>query len=112
MSPRSPYALEHLNPDAFLALRLEETTAPGRRDFLCEYANPAAEALLEAARRHSGLPPPGPVLRPPPGSNLPLRPTPLELPAVDPSVLRSAADEDAPPLPIDEEPLPLHDMDG
>ncbi len=25
-------------------------------------------ALLEAARRHSGLPPPGPVLRPPPGA--------------------------------------------
>jgi predicted phosphodiesterase len=70
------------------------------------------KALLEAARRHSGLPPPGPVLRPPPGSGLPHRPTPLELPAVDPSVLRSAADEDAPPLPIDEEPLPLHDLDG
>ena len=45
--PRSHYALEHLNPDAFLALRLEEATAPGARDFLCEYANPAAEALLE-----------------------------------------------------------------
>ena len=31
-------------------------------------------ALLEAARRHSGLPPPGPVLRPPPGA--PARPVP------------------------------------
>jgi predicted phosphodiesterase len=39
-------------------------------------------ALMEAARRHSGLPPPGPVLRPPPGARLPdsapftLQPTP------------------------------------
>ncbi|WP_224370766.1 metallophosphoesterase family protein [Hyalangium versicolor] len=46
-------------------------------------------ALLEAARRHSGLPPPGPVLRPPPGA--PPRAAPVE-PAV--------AEE--PPVPRDE----------
>ncbi|MBN1210705.1 MAG: metallophosphoesterase, partial [Myxococcaceae bacterium] len=46
-------------------------------------------ALLEAARRHSGLPPPGPVLRPPPGA--PLRPAPAE-----PSL------EVEPPVPRDE----------
>jgi len=73
------------------------------------------KALMEAARRHSGLPPPGPVLRPPPGSNLPHRPTPIEMPAVDPSALRSADAEEGAPLPIDEEPLPLsvvQDLDG
>ncbi|HLL04959.1 MAG TPA: metallophosphoesterase family protein [Myxococcaceae bacterium] len=38
-------------------------------------------ALLEAARRHSGLPPPGPVLRPPPGA--PPRPAAVDVPAVE-----------------------------
>ena len=38
-------------------------------------------ALLEAARRHSGLPPPGPVLRPPPGA--PPRPASAEQPVAD-----------------------------
>jgi hypothetical protein len=48
-------------------------------------------ALLEAARRHSGLPPPGPVLRPPPGA--PLRPAPPEQPmAEDPPVPRDEAE--------------------
>ncbi|ATB30958.1 PAS domain-containing protein [Melittangium boletus] len=43
--PRGLYALEAFNPDAFLALRLEATG--DSEDFLCEYANPAVEALLE-----------------------------------------------------------------
>src|SRR6218665_3739274 len=43
--PCSRYALEEFNPDAFLALRLEATG--DAEDFLCEYANPAVEALLE-----------------------------------------------------------------
>lgn len=48
-------------------------------------------ALLEAARRHSGLPPPGPVLRPPPGA--PPRPVPTELPvAEEPPVPRDEAE--------------------
>lgn len=44
--PRHAYALEQLNPEAFVALRLE-ATGPHAGDFLCEYANPAAQALLE-----------------------------------------------------------------
>lgn len=50
-------------------------------------------ALLEAARRHSGLPPPGPVLRPPPGA--PPRPMPAsdELPALEAEPPVPRADE-------------------
>jgi PAS domain S-box-containing protein len=47
VSPSSPYLLESLNPDGFLALRQEGEPHPDPEDFLCEYANPAAEALLE-----------------------------------------------------------------
>ncbi|NMO13325.1 metallophosphoesterase [Pyxidicoccus fallax] len=74
-------------------------------------------ALLEAARRHSGLPPPvGPVLRPPPGATsrnslaAPLdgaRPPP----EVDPGSLPTDMDgtvTDATPLPMDS----VTDLDG
>ncbi|KFE67039.1 metallophosphoesterase family protein [Hyalangium minutum] len=48
-------------------------------------------ALLEAARRHSGLPPPGPVLRPPPGA--PVRNLVTEMPvAEEPPVPRDEAE--------------------
>ncbi|HZI08892.1 MAG TPA: PAS domain-containing protein [Myxococcus sp.] len=43
----SRYALEALNPDGFLALRPHGGNAEAPDDFLCDYANPAAEALLE-----------------------------------------------------------------
>ncbi|MCY1016870.1 PAS domain-containing protein [Pyxidicoccus sp. MSG2] len=42
----SLYALEALNPDGFLALRPHGGGAAAPDDFLCDYANPAAEALL------------------------------------------------------------------
>ncbi|EPX57874.1 hypothetical protein D187_004627 [Cystobacter fuscus DSM 2262] len=73
------------------------------------------KALMEAARRHSGLPPPGPVLRPPPGANLPPRPLPQDMPVVEPALPHHLAGEDGPNMPIDEEPLPLstvQDLDG
>ncbi|OJH37256.1 PAS domain-containing protein [Cystobacter ferrugineus] len=47
VSPSSPYILEALNLDGFLALRQEGEPHLAPEDFLCEYANPAAEALLE-----------------------------------------------------------------
>ncbi|NOK11663.1 metallophosphoesterase family protein [Corallococcus exercitus] len=56
-------------------------------------------ALMEAARRHSGLPPPGPVLRPPPGASSGSRPA------------LAAPFENAPPPEVDPSTLPL-DMDG
>ncbi|HEX8539407.1 MAG TPA: metallophosphoesterase family protein [Cystobacter sp.] len=73
------------------------------------------KALMEAARRHSGLPPPGPVLRPPPGANLPPRPLPLDMPVVEPALPHHLEGEEGPNMPIDEEPLPLstaQDLDG
>jgi predicted phosphodiesterase len=73
------------------------------------------KALMEAARRHSGLPPPGPVLRPPPGANLPLRPLPLDMPAVEPPLPHLLEGNDGSIAPIDQEPLPLstlQDLDG
>ncbi len=42
----APYAIEALNPDGFLVLRPPVGGAPTPDDFTCEYANPAAEALL------------------------------------------------------------------
>ncbi|PTL81800.1 PAS domain-containing protein [Vitiosangium sp. GDMCC 1.1324] len=45
--PSSRYALEALNPDGFLALRPVGGTEAALEDFVCEYANPAAEVLLE-----------------------------------------------------------------
>ena len=71
-------------------------------------------ALLEAARRHSGLPPPGPVLRPPPGAVARDVAAPMDrraLPEVDPSALSGDMDgtsTDATPLPLDE----LNELDG
>jgi len=71
-------------------------------------------ALLEAARRHSGLPPPGPVLRPPPGAVARDVAAPMDrraLPEVDPSALSGDMDgtsTDATPLPLDE----LTELDG
>jgi PAS domain S-box-containing protein len=45
--PHGRYALEALNPDGFLALRPAGQREGGAHaDFLCEYANPAAEALM------------------------------------------------------------------
>jgi PAS domain S-box-containing protein len=46
VSRPSRYALEALNPDGFLALRPLADSAEAPDDFLCDYANPAAEALL------------------------------------------------------------------
>lgn len=73
-------------------------------------------ALLEAARRHSGLPPPGPVLRPPPGAVARNLAAPLDGRApseVDASALSGDGDmdgtsTDATPLPLDE----LNEMEG
>ncbi|WP_375756500.1 PAS domain-containing protein [Corallococcus exercitus] len=45
-SPASPFAIEALNPDGFLVLRPEGGRPDAPDDFLCEYANPAAQALL------------------------------------------------------------------
>ncbi|HEX8437414.1 PAS domain-containing protein [Archangium sp.] len=45
--PSSRYALEAINPDGFLALRPEGGTEAAPADFVCEYANPASETLLE-----------------------------------------------------------------
>ncbi|WP_257455009.1 PAS domain-containing protein [Archangium lipolyticum] len=45
--PSSRYAIEAINPDGFLALRPEGGVEGAPEDFLCEYANPASEALLE-----------------------------------------------------------------
>ena len=42
----APYAIEALNPDGFLVLRPLAVGGQPPEDFLCEYANPAAEALL------------------------------------------------------------------
>lgn len=42
----APYAIEALNPDGFLVLRPLASGGQPPDDFLCEYANPAAEALL------------------------------------------------------------------
>lgn len=44
----APYAIEALNPDGFLVLRPSGGSAEAPDDFTCEYANPAAEALLGA----------------------------------------------------------------
>jgi predicted phosphodiesterase len=71
-------------------------------------------ALLEAARRHSGLPPPGPVLRPPPGAVARNLATPLDgrpPTEVDPGTLPADMDgtvTDATPLPLDI----FNDMEG
>jgi len=71
-------------------------------------------ALMEAARRHSGLPPPGPVLRPPPGAPIRNAAVPLEgraPPDMDPASLPTDMDgtvTDATPLPLDV----LNDLDG
>ncbi|WP_375772581.1 metallophosphatase family protein [Archangium gephyra] len=76
------------------------------------------KALMEAARRHSGLPPPGPVLRPPPGANIPHTPTPLELPVVAPPMLlkQAAGDEEHHhAAPVEEESTQISsvlDLDG
>jgi predicted phosphodiesterase len=65
-------------------------------------------ALMEAARRHSGLPPPGPVLRPPPGAPPRTSPVPLEhLPPVE--VDPALAGEDSV---VDGTPLSASDLDG
>ncbi|MFY0564070.1 PAS domain-containing protein [Archangium lansingense] len=45
--PSSRYAFEALNPDGFLALRPEGEGTGAPEDFVCEYANPASETLLE-----------------------------------------------------------------
>ncbi|NMO19190.1 PAS domain-containing protein [Pyxidicoccus fallax] len=45
-SSANRYTLEALNPDGFLALRPRGERAAAPDDFLCDYANPAAEALL------------------------------------------------------------------
>jgi PAS domain S-box-containing protein len=45
--PSSRYAFEALNPDGFLALRPEGGAPTAPEDFVCEYANPASEALFE-----------------------------------------------------------------
>lgn len=64
-------------------------------------------ALMEAARRHSGLPPPGPVLRPPPGAASRAAATPMDSrpsPEVDPASLPTDLDgtvTGAAPLPLD-----------
>ncbi|AKQ65199.1 hypothetical protein A176_002111 [Myxococcus hansupus] len=71
-------------------------------------------ALMEAARRHSGLPPPGPVLRPPPGAGSRAAATPMDSrpsPAVDPESLPTDLDgtvTGAAPLPLDA----LNDFEG
>src|SRR5215217_4222421 len=71
-------------------------------------------ALMEAARRRSGLPPPGPVLRPPPGAPIRNAAVPLEgraPPDMDPASLPTDMDgtvTDATPLPLDV----LNDLDG
>ncbi|HZI04237.1 MAG TPA: metallophosphoesterase, partial [Archangium sp.] len=77
------------------------------------------KALMEAARRHSGLPPPGPVLRPPPGANIPHTAIPLGLPVVNapPLLLKQAAgdEEHHHAAPVEGEPVPLStvtDLDG
>jgi predicted phosphodiesterase len=73
-------------------------------------------ALMEAARRHSGLPPPGPVLRPPPGSAL--NKTPVnELPLVlaPPPLLKQAVGDENHPAPPEDGSAPLSavtDLDG
>ncbi|HYO65235.1 MAG TPA: PAS domain-containing protein [Archangium sp.] len=45
--PSSRYAFEALNPDGFLVLRPEGGVPGAPEDFVCEYANPASEALRE-----------------------------------------------------------------
>ncbi|MBZ4415297.1 PAS domain-containing protein [Myxococcus sp. RHSTA-1-4] len=45
-STPSRFTLEALNPDGFLALRPLGGSAEAPGDFLCDYANPAAEMLL------------------------------------------------------------------
>ncbi|CAM4402039.1 MULTISPECIES: metallophosphoesterase family protein [Myxococcus] len=71
-------------------------------------------ALMEAARRHSGLPPPGPVLRPPPGAASRAAATPMDSrpsPEVDPASLPTDLDgtvTGAAPLPLDA----LNDFEG
>jgi PAS domain S-box-containing protein len=45
--PSSRYAFEALNPEGFLALRPEGGAPGAPEDFVCEYANPASETLLE-----------------------------------------------------------------
>lgn len=71
-------------------------------------------ALMEAARRHSGLPPPGPVLRPPPGATARNAATPMDdrpPTEVDPASMPTDMDgtvTGATPLPLDA----LNDMDG
>ncbi|GMU04679.1 PAS domain-containing protein [Corallococcus caeni] len=45
-SSASNFATEALNPDGFLVLRPEGDGPEAPDDFLCEYANPAAQALL------------------------------------------------------------------
>ena len=75
------------------------------------------KALMEAARRHSGLPPPGPVLRPPPGVHLPHAASPVESVLVEPPLIQQApTEEDIPPPSAESEDGPPdlspHDLDG
>jgi hypothetical protein len=73
------------------------------------------KALMEAARRHSGLPPPSPVPRPPPGASNLAHPPACELPEVAPPLLKHAVGDEDRPATAEEGPAPLstvHDLDG
>ncbi|XXF80494.1 metallophosphoesterase family protein [Myxococcaceae bacterium GXIMD 01537] len=68
-------------------------------------------ALMEAARRHSGLPPPGPVVRTPPGATPRNVTAPCDVPPgeLDPASLAHVSEDsvsDATPLGV------THDLDG
>jgi predicted phosphodiesterase len=68
-------------------------------------------ALMEAARRHSGLPPPGPVVRQPPGTAPRNVAAPCDLPPdeLDPAQLAQVGEDSVP----DATPLvSAHDLDG
>jgi predicted phosphodiesterase len=73
-------------------------------------------ALMEAARRHSGLPPPGPVVRQPPGAPVRNVAAPCDLPPgeVDPAhLVHVAEDALAEPTPLGATPLGVtQDLDG
>jgi hypothetical protein len=74
-------------------------------------------ALMEAARRHSGLPPPGPVLRPPPGASALTKTPTHEIPLVipPPPILKQAVGDELLPAPSEDGTAPLSavtDLDG
>ena len=72
-------------------------------------------ALMEAARRHSGLPPPGPVLRPPPGSSALSKTPTIEMPVVTPPLLKQAVGDEGHAPTGEDGPAPLStvtDLDG